>query len=182
MQVLISAVEESLRLRLIPNAIFLAERLVAGWRSDSNMLLLGNALFANHEYKRCMELLRLSSNAELILLAAQCAAQLELWDDAESLLMPTPTSVPPCGATGMCVPPPLRSDALYNCDACAGICGARCSKPPCASTAPLQRFVKCGLPSTSSPPLSSPPACSALPKTRCCGARTSPPLPAQTNT
>lgn len=104
MQVLTAAVEESLRLRLIPNAIFLAERLVAGWRTDSNLLLLGNALFANHEYKRCLEMLRLSSNAELVLLAAQCASQLEQWDDAESLLMPTQSSVPPCGATGMCVP------------------------------------------------------------------------------
>ena len=104
MQVLTAAVEESLRLRLIPNAIFLAERLVAGWRTDGNLLLLGNALFANHEYKRCLEMLRLSSNAELVLLAAQCASQLEQWDDAESLLMPTQSSVPPCGATGMCVP------------------------------------------------------------------------------
>ena len=76
MQVLISAVEESLRLRLLPNAIFLAERLVAGWRTDDNLLLLGNALFANREYKRCMELLRLSANAEHRLLAAQCASQL----------------------------------------------------------------------------------------------------------
>jgi hypothetical protein len=101
MQVLISAVEESLRLRLLPNAIFLAERLVAGWRTDGNLLLLGNALFANREYKRCMELLRLGTNAEHRLLAAHCASQLQLWDDAESLLMPSPTSVPPCGATGM---------------------------------------------------------------------------------
>ena len=114
MQVLISAVEESLRLRLIPNAIFLAERLVAGWRTDSNLLLLGNALFANHEFKRCMELLRLSSNAELVLLAAQCASHLELWADAESLLMPTHTSVPPCGATGMCGPQPLHAASICN--------------------------------------------------------------------
>ena len=54
MQVLTAAVEESLRLRLLPNAIFLAERLVAGWRSDASLLLMGTALFANGEYKRCM--------------------------------------------------------------------------------------------------------------------------------
>jgi hypothetical protein len=114
MQVLISAVEESIRLRLLPNAIFLAERLVAGWRSDHNLLLLGNALFTNREFKRCMELLRLSMNPEHRLLAAQCALQLELWDDAESLLMPTQTSVPPCGATGLCELNALNTNSLCN--------------------------------------------------------------------
>jgi len=83
---LVSAIQYSLNLHLYQNALFLCERLVAGFPKEENFLLLATCYYHSKQIHRAYHLLKNSANPQSCYLLSLCCMELGKHDEAENAL------------------------------------------------------------------------------------------------